>query len=82
MNWAQSFAVVKSMKNRRYHRGIGRSPFEAMFGRKMEMGNEDGKIPSRAARGLTPLEDESFPSLTVDEEVSFFQNFYKNFRIM
>ena len=68
------------MKNRRYHRGIGRSPFEAMFGRKMEMGNENG--PSRAARGLTPLEDESFPSLTVDEEVSFFQNFYKNFRIM
>ena len=46
-------------------------PFEAMFGRKMEMGNEDGKIPSRAARGLTTLEDESFPSLTVDEEVSF-----------
>ena len=40
----------------------------------MQMGNEDGKIPGRAARGLTPMEDGSFPSLTVDEEVSFFQN--------
>ena len=41
----------------------------------MKMGNEDGKIPSRAARGLTPVEDENFPSLTADEEVSFASNF-------
>ena len=67
------------MKNRRYHRGIGRSPFEAMFGRKMEMGNEDGKIPSRAERGLTPMEDETFPSLTVDEEVSHFLSKFLKF---
>ena len=82
MNWAQSLPIVKSMKNRRYYRGIGRSPFKVMLGRKMKMGKKDRKIPSRAARGFAPVEDESFPSLSVDEEVYFSQNFYKNFRII
>lgn len=33
--------MVQVMKNRRYHSGIGRSPYEAMFGRKIMLGNED-----------------------------------------
>ena len=43
------------------------------------MGNEDGKIPNRAERGLTPMEDETFPSLTVDEEVSHFLSKFLKF---
>ena len=69
MNWAQALPIVKAMKNRRYHRGIGRSPFEAMFGRKMKMGNDDGKIPTREERGLPAEEDETFSPLTVDADV-------------
>jgi hypothetical protein len=45
------------MKNRRYHRGIGRSPFEAMFGRKIQLGSEDGNFPSEEERGLLATEE-------------------------
>lgn len=34
------------MKNRRYHRGIKRSPFEAMFGKPMKLGYESEREPS------------------------------------
>jgi hypothetical protein len=44
--------MVQAMKNRRYHRGIGRSPFEAMFGRKMMLANEDGNVPTEGERGI------------------------------
>ncbi|KAI1705864.1 KRAB-A domain-containing protein 2 [Ditylenchus destructor] len=33
--WASALHVVQAAKNSRWHRGIGRSPYEAMFGRKM-----------------------------------------------
>lgn len=72
MNWVQALPKVQLIKNRRFHRGINRSPYEAMFGRKLQMGNEDGKIPTREERGLPPANieaDEQFPSLCVTEEV-------------
>lgn len=50
--------MVQVMKNRRYHRGIKRSPFEAMFGKKMIFANEDGNIPTEEERGLTVEEKE------------------------
>jgi hypothetical protein len=41
------------MKNRRYHSGIKRSPYEAMFGKKMELGYENQVIPSTNEEQLT-----------------------------
>jgi hypothetical protein len=49
--------MVQAMKNRRFHRGIGRSPFEAMFGRKMMLANEDGKVPTEEERGIQEGEE-------------------------
>ena len=47
------------MKNRRWHRGIKRSPYEAMFGKKMKMGNEDNIIPTEEERGIEDENDEN-----------------------
>jgi hypothetical protein len=49
--------MVQVMKNRRFHRGIGRSPFETMFGRKMVLANEDGKFPTEEERGIQDGEE-------------------------
>lgn len=57
--------MVQTMKNRRYHRGIKCSPYEAMFGREMMLGNEDG---------VMPIEAQSEPDL-VCEEVNLYCKF-------
>lgn len=50
--------MVQAMKNRRYHRGIKRSPFEAMFGKKIMLANEDGCFPTEEERGFFIEESE------------------------
>lgn len=60
-NWAKALPIVQAMKNRRFHRGIQRSPFEAMFGKKMMLGSENGQIPTDEERGIDKeIEDEVF----------------------
>ena len=73
LDWPRALPMVQVMKNRRFLRGIGRSPFEAMFGRELQMGNEDGNLPSREERGLPPNDDEdtAFPSLCLSREEVF-----------
>lgn len=39
--WANVLPFVQAAKNRRFHSGINRTPYEAMFGRKMVLGNEN-----------------------------------------
>ena len=34
-NWASNLHRFQAMKNNRFHRGIGMTPYEALFGRKM-----------------------------------------------
>jgi hypothetical protein len=64
--WARLLPMVQTKKNRRYHRGIGRSPYEAMFGGKtMQIGNEDGKIPTLEERGLTEADEEQMASYLI-----------------
>ena len=36
--WSEGLWFVQCAKNRRLNNGIGRSPYEAMFGKKMEIG--------------------------------------------
>jgi hypothetical protein len=36
--WSEGLKFVAHMMNAREHSGIGRSPYEACFGRKMKMG--------------------------------------------
>lgn len=35
-HWTKSLPMVQAAKNSRFHSGIGRSPFEAVFGKKMQ----------------------------------------------
>lgn len=56
MEWTRLLPEMQIMKNRRFHRGILRTPFEAMFGRKLEMGNQSGNEPTLEERGLDPLD--------------------------
>ncbi|CAJ0915791.1 unnamed protein product, partial [Mesorhabditis belari] len=69
--WARILPIVQSMKNQRYHRGIGRSPYEAMFGRKMQLGFLDTIALSNAERSIDDNEQDTiqhfFPE-TDDEE--------------
>ncbi|CAJ0950147.1 unnamed protein product, partial [Mesorhabditis belari] len=65
--WARILPIVQSMKNRRFHRGIGRSPFEAMFGRKMVLANENGKIPTNEERNVTDIDNEVFEGEKFDD---------------
>ncbi|KAK3929775.1 KRAB-A domain-containing protein 2 [Frankliniella fusca] len=37
-HWAEGLKFVASLKNRRHHQGIGRSPYEALFGCPMKVG--------------------------------------------
>lgn len=39
--WASALPFIQAAKNRRHHSGIGRSPFEALFGRKLVLGCEN-----------------------------------------
>jgi hypothetical protein len=50
--------MVQTMKNRRFHRGIKRSPYEAMFGKALVLGNEDKKMPTEEERGVDSEEGE------------------------
>ena len=36
--WSEGLWFVQCSKNRRIHQGIGRSPYEAMYGKRMEIG--------------------------------------------
>lgn len=40
-NWVGALPFVQCAKNQRLHSGIGRSPFEALFGQKMKNGIVD-----------------------------------------
>ncbi|XP_034242929.1 KRAB-A domain-containing protein 2-like [Thrips palmi] len=37
-SWSEGLKFVANMKNRRHHQGIGRSPYEALFGVPMKVG--------------------------------------------
>lgn len=56
-NWVDALPVIQAAKNRRYHSGIKRSPYEAMFGRTMTMGISDDPIAPEIAQNLHDEDD-------------------------
>lgn len=63
-NWAHALPHIQAAKNRRFHRGIGRSPYEALFGREMKMGIEKGDPePTMTERGYDENEEEANENL-------------------
>jgi hypothetical protein len=55
-NWPKALRLIQISKNRRFHSGIGRSPYQAMFGRLMTMGISDDGLPQEE---LDRIETES-----------------------
>jgi hypothetical protein len=50
-NWPKALLFIQVSKNRRLHSGIGRTPYQAMFGRLMTMGiSDDGLTPEELER--------------------------------
>ncbi|KAH7703060.1 KRAB-A domain-containing protein 2-like protein [Aphelenchoides avenae] len=79
-HWAAALPVIQAAKNRRFHRGINMSPFEAMFGKRMVLGSEDMEIPSNEMRGLPSngedLEPEPFIDLNGEDWVTDVEDRY------
>lgn len=62
-DWKDSLKFTSSSKNRVIHQGIGRSPYEAMFGRPMRVG-----IASDLPPDVIP------PDMESEQELSEFLN--------
>ena len=56
-NWVSSLPLIQAAKNRRFHSGIGRSPYEAMFGKPMSLGISDDKFPKDVLSQIESEED-------------------------
>ncbi|KAJ8935406.1 hypothetical protein NQ314_012825 [Rhamnusium bicolor] len=55
--WSESLRLIQLMKNRAFHSGIKRSPYEAMFGTKVKIGLSDFILPAEHINQLTTEED-------------------------
>nr|XP_018908515.1 PREDICTED: KRAB-A domain-containing protein 2-like [Bemisia tabaci] len=53
--WSKSLRPVQFMKNRAHHRGIGMSPYKAMFGMEPRVGLTTSSIPAEA---IATIQDE------------------------
>ena len=45
-NWAKALQIIQFQKNTKWHRGINREPYMAMFGRKPAFGLKDLNLPN------------------------------------
>jgi hypothetical protein len=55
--WSDGLKYVQVKKNRSFHRGINRSPYEAMFGCPQRIGLADSDVPTDLLETVTSEED-------------------------
>ena len=55
--WSEGLRFVQAMKNRAYHEGIKRSPYEAMFGVPMKLEIANSVLPRNLTIKMTTEED-------------------------
>jgi hypothetical protein len=55
--WSLGLPLVQHQKNRKYHRGIGTSPFNAVFGREAYNGLEIVNIPAENKKKINTIQD-------------------------
>ena len=56
-DWASSLPIIQFTKNARYHSGIGRSPYKAMFGKDPKLGLEHLSLAKSMVEHLEKEED-------------------------
>ena len=50
--WSQGLRFVQWKKNTRFHSGIGRTPYEAMYGQKARLGVDANSVPEEVLDGM------------------------------
>ena len=50
--WPEGLRFIQWQKNTRFHSGIGRTPYEAMFGQKPHLGIATSSLPGEMEEGL------------------------------
>lgn len=66
-HWKEGLRFVQLMKNRAFHSGIKRSPYEALFGRKMKVGLKDSNLAQDLIQNVENEED-------LDDVINSIQN--------
>jgi hypothetical protein len=56
-NWSKGLQFVQVQKNRSYHSGIKRSPYEALFGRPIQIGLDNTLLSACGAAAIDTEED-------------------------
>jgi hypothetical protein len=55
--WSEGLLFVQAMKKRSYHEGNQCSPYEALFGVPMKLGNANSVLPRNLTINMTTEED-------------------------
>ena len=50
--WSEGLRFIQWQKNTRYHTGVGRTPYEAMFGQKLHLGITAANLPEDVEQEL------------------------------
>ncbi|XP_064121809.1 KRAB-A domain-containing protein 2-like [Macrobrachium nipponense] len=67
--WSQGLRFVQKKKNTRFHSGIGRTPYEAMYGQKARLGVDATSVPEEVLDGMQ-TEEQLAEALGVVNEVT------------
>ncbi|XP_068237121.1 KRAB-A domain-containing protein 2-like [Palaemon carinicauda] len=66
--WSNGLRFVQWQKNTRFHSGIGRTPYEAMYGEKAHLGISPVNIPEEIMEGMETEEQLAEALCLVNEE--------------
>ena len=56
-HWSLGLSLVMHQKNRKFHRGLGTSPFNALFGKEAYNGLEIVNIPAESKKKIKTIKD-------------------------
>jgi hypothetical protein len=73
--WSKALPYVQAVKNSRYHQGIGRSPYEALFGHPIRIGPSmviinKMNVATASTSTLTSITEESAQEATTSNATS------------
>ena len=72
---------VPPMKNRAYHAGIRRSPYDALFGSKVEVGLSTSRVPQDILENIVTEEELDDIVNTIEESENEFEELFPNMNL-
>jgi len=55
--WSKGLPIVQYIKNRKHHRGIGTSPYNALFGKEAYNGLEIVQLPNESKKKIKTVKE-------------------------